>query len=173
MILNVLAVMFLKIIFIIILGNQNQSEYKVWSYTFATNFSKDKDIILKCQHFQKQLKLFQHPNDLNVYIFQNNNCLFYLKNKSSLNKHDTKLYKEHLKKIKHHYIYHKFNIDTPELSKDYKEFIQSPIDLSKAYSPQYIIVLCLSYRQIASILNDVHEIKISYKIVKNYCSSYS
>lgn len=112
---------------------------------------------------------------------QNNNCPFYLKNKSSLNIHDKKLYKEHPEKIKLRYIYRKFNIDFPTLQKDYRDFIQSPIDLSKAYSSRYVIGLCLSYhvnyglsyRQTASILKDIHEVSISYKTVENYCKAAS
>lgn len=88
-----------------------------------------------------------------------------------MNVHDTNLYKEHPEKFKLRYVYRKFNINIPTLTKDYREFIQSPIDISKAYSSQYVIGLCLtyhvnyglSYRQTASILQDVHEVYISYK----------
>ena len=96
-----------------------------------------------------------------------------------MNVHDTNLYKEHPEKIKLRYTYRKFNIDIPTLTKDYREFIQSPIDISRAYSSQYIIGLCLtyhvnyglSYRQTASILQDIHEVYISYKTVENYCKA--
>ena len=140
-------------------GKQNQFECKVCSYIFSVN-SKGKDVVLKCP---------------------NNNCPFYLKNKSSLNAHDRKLYKEHPEKIKLRYVYRKFNIDFPTLQKDYCDFIKSPIDLSKAYSSKYIIGLCLtyhvnyglSYRQTASILKDIHEVSISYKTVENYCKAAS
>ena len=51
--------------------------------------------------------------------------------------------------------------------------------MSRAYSSQYIIGLCLtyhvnyglSYRQTSSILKDVHEVYISYKTVENYCKA--
>lgn len=140
-------------------GKQNQFECKVCSYIFSVN-SKGEDVVLKCP---------------------NNNCPFYLKNKSSLNAHDRKLYKEHPEKIKLRYVYRKFNIDFPTLQKDYRDFIKSPIDLSKAYSSKYIIGLCLtyhvnyglSYRQTASILKDIHEVSISYKTVENYCKAAS
>lgn len=94
-----------------------------------------------------------------------------------MNVHDTNLYKEHPEKFKLRYVYRKFNINIHTLTKDYREFIQSPIDISKAYSSQYVIGLCLtyhvnyglSYRQTASILQDVHEVYISYKTAENYC----
>ena len=119
--------------------------------------------------------------DFDVYVCKNNNCPFYLKNKSSLNVHDKKLYNENSTLIKIRYIYRKFNIEFPTLQKDYREFIKSPIDLSRAYSSQYIIGLCLtyhvnyglSYRQTATILKDIHEVYISYKTVENYCKAMS
>ena len=161
-------------------GIQSQFECKVCSYILNTH-SKGEDVVLKCPHCRYQLSLIHHRNDFDVYRCQNNNCSFFLKNKSSLNVHDANLYKKHPEKIKLRYIYRKFNIDFPTLTKDYREFIKSPIDISRAYSSQYIIGLCLtyhvnyglSYRQTASILQDVHEVYISYKTVENYCKSAS
>lgn len=162
-------------------GKQNQFECKVCSFIFSTNPNKEKDVILKCPHCKCQLHLYHHREDFDVYRCGNDKCPFYLKNKSSLNAHDRKLYKEHPEKIKLRYIYRKFNIDFPTLQKDYRDFIKSPIDLSKAYSSKYIIGLCLtyhvnyglSYRQTASLLQDVHEVYISYKTVENYCKAAS
>lgn len=160
-------------------GKQNQFECKVCSYIFSSNSNKDKNVVLKCPHCKYQLSLVHNREDFDVFRCQNNNCPYYLKNKSSLNVHDKKIYKEHPEKIKLRYIYRKFNIDLPSLQKDYREFIKSPIDISKAYSSQYIIGLCLtyhvnyglSYRQTSSILRDVHEVYISYKTVENYCKA--
>ncbi len=162
-------------------GKQNQFECKVCSHIFSTNPNKDKDVVLKCPHCRHILDHRISREDFDVYFCRNDKCPFYLKNKSSLNAHDLKLYKENPTKIKLRYIYRKFNIDFPSLQKDYREFIKSPIDLSRAYSSEYIIGLCLtyhvnyglSYRQTASILQDVHEVYISYKTVENYCKAAS
>lgn len=162
-------------------GKQNQFECKVCSYIFSTNPTKDKDVILKCPHCRHILDLRVSREDFDVYKCPNNNCPFYLNNKNSLNAHELNIYKNNPTKIKLRYVYRKFNIDFPSLQKDYREFIQSPIDLSRAYSSQYIIGLCLtyhvnygmSYRQTASILQDVHEVYISYKTVENYCKAAS
>ena len=175
------AVVLLKIIFMIILVSKINSNVRFVLLFFSTNPNKEKDVILKCPHCKHQLFLFHHREDFDVFKCQNDKCPYYLKNKSSLNAHDKKLYKEHPEKIKLRYIYRKFYIDFPSLQKDYREFIQSPIDLSKAYSSQYIIGLCLtyhvnyglSYRQTASILQDIHEVYISYKTVENYCKAAS
>lgn len=162
-------------------GKQNQFECKVCSFIFSSNSNKDKDVIFKCPHCKCQLSLFHHREDFDSYRCQNNKCPFYLKNKNSLNVHDLNLYKEHPEKIKLRYIYRKFNIDFPKITQDYRDFIKSPIDLSRAYSSQYIIGLCLtyhvnygmSYRQTAAILKDIHEVYISYKTVENYCKAAS
>ena len=80
-----------------------------------------------------------------------------------------------------HYIYRKFHIDLPTLTKDYRDFVKQPVDLSKIYSSDYVLGLCLtyhvnyglSYRQTSSMLKDIHEVSISYKTVENYCKSVS
>lgn len=162
-------------------GKQNQFHCKVCSYVFSTNPYKDKDVVLKCPYCTHNLELHHHRSDFDVYRCKNDNCSYYIKNKSSLNVHDSKLYKEHPEKMKLRYIYRKFNIPLPTLQKDYREFIKAPIDISKAYSSQYIIGLCLtyhvnyglSYRQTSAILRDVHEVYISYKTVENYCKAVS
>ena len=162
-------------------GKANQFECKVCSFIFSTNPNKDKDVILKCPHCKHQLNFRISRDNFDVYVCKNNYCPFYLKNKKSLNKHDKKLYKDNPTLIKLRYIYRKFNIDLPKLTQDYRDFIKSPVDLSRAYSSQYIIGLCLTYhvnyglsfRQTASILRDVHEVFISYKTVENYCKSAS
>ena len=162
-------------------GKANQFECKVCSFIFSTNPNKDKDVILKCPHCKHQLNFRISRDNFDVYVCKNNYCPFYLKNKKSLNKHDKKLYKDNPTLIKLRYIYRKFNIDLPKLTQDYRDFIKSPVDLSRTYSSQYIIGLCLTYhvnyglsfRQTASILRDVHEVFISYKTVENYCKSAS
>ena len=162
-------------------GKQNQFVCKVCSYIFSANPNKDKDTILKCPHCRHALDHRISREDFDVYFCRNDKCSYYLKNKSSMNVHDAKLYKEHPEKFKLRYVYRKYNIDFPTLTKDYREFIKSPIDISRAYSSQYIIGLCLtyhvnyglSYRQTASILQDIHEVKLSYKTVENYCKAAS
>lgn len=157
-------------------GKQNQFECKVCSYIFSTNPNKDKAIVLKCPHCRHTLDHRISREDFDVYFCRNDKYSFYLKNKSSMNVHDTKLYKQHPEKLKLRYVYRKYNIDFSTLTKDYREFIKSPIDISKAYNSQYIIGLCLtyhvnyglSYRPTASILQDIHEVKLSYKTVENY-----
>ena len=162
-------------------GKQTQFECKVCSHVFSINPNKDKDIVFKCPHCTHALDHRISRNDFDVYVCRNPKCSYYLNNLASLTLSDKKLYKEHPEKLKLHYVYRKFNIDLPRITQDYRDFIKTPIDISRAYKSQYIIGLCLtyhvnygmSYRQTAALLRDVHEVYISYKTVENYCKAVS
>ena len=162
-------------------GKQTQFECKVCSHIFSNNPHKQKDVILKCPHCTHVLDHRASREDFDVYFCRNPKCSFYLNNLNSLSKEDKNKFKKNPTLFKLHYVYRKFNIDLPTLTKDYRDFIKQPVDLSKIYSSQYVLGLCLtyhvnyglSYRQTASILKDIHEIDISYKTVENYCKSVS
>ena len=144
-------------------GKQTQFLCKVCSYVFSTNPYKDKDVILKCPHCTHILDHRISRSDFDVYFCRNPKCSYYLNNLASLTTSNIKKFQ-----------------DNPSLF-DYREFIKSPIDISRAYSSQYVIGLCLtyhvnygmSYRQTAALLRDVHEVYISYKTVENYCKAVS
>jgi transposase-like protein/rubredoxin len=162
-------------------GKQIQFECKVCSLVFSTKPNPKKEIILKCPHCTYALSKRASRNDFDVYVCNNKKCSYYLNNLASLTLSDKKRFIKNPTLFKLHYIYRKFNIDLPTINKDYRDFIKSPIDISKAYSSQYIIGLCLtyhvnyglSYRQTAALLRDIHEVYISYKTVENYCKSVS
>ena len=161
-------------------GKQNQFECKVCSFIFSAN-SKNEDVVLKCPHCRHILNHRASRDDFDVYVCKNSKCSYYLNNLSALSLTDKKKFEENPTLFKLHYVYRKFNINFPKLQKDYREFIKTPIDISKAYSSRYIIGLCLtyhvnyglSYRQVSSILKDIHEVYISYKTVENYCKAVS
>ncbi len=162
-------------------GKQTQFECKVCSHIFAYNPNKINDVTLRCPHCRHTLTKRVSREDYDVYVCKNNNCKYYLNNLASLTLANKEKYKENPTLFKMHYIYRKFNIDLPTLTKDYRDFVKQPVDLSKIYSSQYILGLCLtyhvnyglSYRQTSSILKDIHEVDISYKTVENYCKSVS
>ena len=162
-------------------GKQTQFECKVCSHIFSTNHFKDKDVIFKCPHCTHVLDHRVSREDFDVYFCRNPKCSYYLNNLNFLSKKDKKKFKKNPTLFKLHYVYRKFNIEFPTLQKDYREFIKAPIDISRAYSSQYIIGLCLtyhvnygmSYRQTAALLKDIHEVYISYKTVENYCKAVS
>lgn len=162
-------------------GKQTQFECKVCSHLFAHNQSKIYDVILRCPHCRHALDKRSTREDFEVYVCKNKKCSYYKNNLATLTLSDRKKFEENPTLFKLHYVYRKFNIKLPELTKDYREFIKTPVDISKIYSSQYILGLCLtyhvnyglSYRQTSSILKDIHEIDISYKTVENYCKSVS
>ena len=162
-------------------GKQTQFKCKVCSHVFSLNIKKNKDVIFRCPHCRYALDLRVQRKDFDVYVCRNNNCSYYINNKAALTFSDKQKFLKNPTLFKLHYVYRKFNIDFPTLSKDYREFIKSPVDLSRIYSSQYIVGLCLtyhvnyglSYRKTSSILKDVHEVYLSYKTVENYCKAAS
>ena len=162
-------------------GKQTQFECKVCHFLFTKDYKPNNDIVLKCPHCQCVLEHKHERKDFDVYSCNNKKCSYYLKELASLTKEQLKLYNTQPYLFSLHYTYRKYNIRIPELQQDYREFIKSPVDLSKIYSSSYVVGLCLtyhinyglSYRQTSSILYDVHCIKISYKTVENYCKSVS
>lgn len=162
-------------------GKQTQFLCKVCSLVFSNNPNCLKDNVLKCPHCTHILNHRITRTDYDVYVCKNSKCSYYLNNLASLTLADKEKFKKNPTLFKLHYVYRKFNIQFPNLQKDYRDFIKSPIDLSKAYSSRYIIGLCLtyhvnyglSYRQTSSILRDIHDVYISYKTVENYCKAVS
>ena len=162
-------------------GKSTQFECKVCKNVFSTKPNPFKDVVLKCPHCNYKLALYHKRSDFNVYRCQSYTCPFYLSNKNSMNVLDKDKFKNRSSAFKLHYLYRAFNIDTPTITKDFRDFVRSPIDISKAYNSHYAIGLCLtyhvnyglSYRQTAAILYDVHELKISHQTVANYCKAVS
>lgn len=163
-------------------GKLKQFECKVCKHIFTKHqCQKDKDVVLKCPHCEYQLSLRKERNDYDVYFCRNPKCKYYLNNLNHLSKEDKIKFNNNPNLFKLHYVYRKFNIDLPSLNKDYRDFIKQPVNLSKIYSSQYVLGLCLtyhvnyglSYRQTSAILKDIHEVNISYKTVENYCKSVS
>ncbi len=160
-------------------GKGNQFQCKCCSHIFSTNPNPFKDVVLKCPHCQYQLQLKHERDDFNVYSCNNKNCSYYLKNKNSMSVLNIEKFKKNPTLFKLHYIYRAFNCDSRTLTKDFRDFLRTPIDISKSYHSWYVIGLCLtyhvnyglSYRATASILYDVHEIKLSHQSVRNYCNS--
>lgn len=163
-------------------GKEYQFKCKVCNFVFTRDFKeKNKDVILKCPHCKRTLDHKHERSDFDIYTCNNKKCPYYLKNKNHLSKEEKKMYQSNPSIFTLHYSYRKYNVTIPELQKDYREFVKSPVDLSKIYSSDYVVGLCLtyhvnyglSYRKTASILKDIHEIDLSYKSVENYCKAVS
>ncbi len=163
-------------------GKEYQFECKVCSFIFTRDFKeKSKDVILKCPHCKCTLDHKHERADFDVYSCSNKKCSYYLKQLNALSKSDKKIYESNPWAFTLHYTYRKYHVTIPELQDDYREFVHSPVDLSKIYSSDYVVGLCLtyhvnyglSYRQTASLIKDIHQVVISYKTVENYCKAVS
>ena len=94
---------------------------------------------------------------------------------------DAQKFKNNPTLFKLHYIYRAFNIDAPTLNQDYRDFVRSPVDISKSYYSWNIIGHCLtfhvnygmSYRQTSALIYDLYQIKISHQSVANFCNAVS
>lgn len=152
---------------------------KVCNNSFASSRQYETDISLKCPHCFNKLALYHQRDDFNVYKCMNYKCSYYLNNKKSMSLLDQKKFQKNPTLFKLHYIYRTFNIDALTLTKDFRDFLRTPIDINKAYHSWHIIGLCLtyhvnyglSYRATAAILYDVHQLKISHQTVANYCNA--
>ena len=126
-------------------GKGTQFECKVCKLAFTNNPNKQKDIVLKCPHCRHVLDKRATREDFEVYVCKNKKCPYYLNNLAALTLSDKRKFEENPTLFKLHYVYRKFNIKLPELTKDYREFIKTPVDISKIYSSQYVLGLCLTY----------------------------
>ena len=160
-------------------GKGIQFQCKACSHLFNLSVLNKNDITLRCPHCHFALILYHQRDDFNVYKCCNMKCSYYLKNKNSMNTKDLHKFKDNPTLFKLHYIYRTFNIDAPTLNKDFRDFVRTPIDISKAYHSKHVIGLCLtyhvnyglSYRATAAIMHDIHLVSISHQTVKNYCDA--
>lgn len=160
-------------------GKEIQFECKCCEHIFSIRSHSTKELTYKCPHCNYKLYLKHKRENFNVYVCNNKNCSFYLNNKNSMNVIDRKKFKENPNLFKLHYVYRSFNIDSQTLSNDYREFVRTPVDISKAYSSWDIIAHCLtfhvnyglSYRKTSALIYDLYQVKISHQTVANYCNA--
>lgn len=160
-------------------GKSNQFECKVCSHIFSTNPNPYKDTIFRCPHCNYELTLFHQRKDFNVYKCCNRKCSYYIDNLNSMNSKDYSKFKKNPSLFKLHYIYRAYNINANTLTKDFRDFLRTPIDISRSYYLWHVIGLCLtyhvnygmSYRATSSIMFDVHNVKVSRQTIRNWCGA--
>jgi len=105
-----------------------------------------------------------------------------LNNKSkfeALSEEDQTYMRQHSHTFKLRYIYRDFDLELPQLAKEVREKLKTPIDLANIRNSKHILGLVLTYyvnyglssRKTAAIMHDVHQIKISHKTVVNYAQA--
>jgi len=133
-----------------------------------------KDVTIKCPHCGKTLeKLYKdtEKNGYEIYKCRNKKCPYFIKNNRRLKQLTKKQQKTKLKKL--HYIYRKPIIDITSLHPDSPD--KPKVDLANVRSSLYVVGLVLTYRAcglsnrfIATLMEEIHEVKLSHQTVKNY-----
>ncbi|NPV44262.1 MAG: DDE-type integrase/transposase/recombinase [Firmicutes bacterium] len=158
-------------------GGRGQLGCKVCKSTFYPDKAYLEKLTLKCPHCGKALQKKRDRKNFFVYSCVNRCCPFYVRNLTSMSTDEKADFVKNPYKYKLHYYYRVFDINLDSLKKD--TCIPSAVDLSRIRNARYVLGLVLTYhvnyglstRQTASILWDVHNIKISHQTVSNYAAS--
>lgn len=128
-------------------------------------------------------KLFTHHkrDNYNVLVCSNDNCSFYLKNKTKVRDNNCEDLKTHTGGFKLRYTFRLFNFTFNEIKDDINNnhYIKSKINLNNIHHSQYVLGLILSYyinygnssRRTSQILDEIHGIKISHQTIMNYAEA--
>jgi putative transposase len=158
-------------------GGRGQLGCKVCKSTFFPDKVYLEKLILKCPHCGKPLQKKRDRKQFFVYTCVNKSCPFYIHNLTSMSKDEKADFEKNPYKYKLHYYYRVFDIELDSLKEDTQK--PSVVDLSRIRNSKYVLGLVLTYhinyglsaRQTASILWDVHNIRLSHQTVLNYASS--
>jgi putative transposase len=150
---------------------------KVCDFTFGNSTDYLKNVALRCPHCNRVLEKIKKRKHFNVFKCKNSECSFYLTNLNKLTAEERERYDEDPQAFKLHYIYREFTIQLKPLSKESP--VMPDVDLSKIHSSPHILGLILSYyvnygmssRLVASIMRDIHGVKISHQSVINYANA--
>jgi len=140
-----------------------------------SNYEKQiKDVSIHCPHCDSTLVKMKKDTEKNGYLYykcRNKNCDYFISNKNRQKYQSKKNKQQNLKKL--HYIYRKAVIDITALHPDSPD--KPKVDLANVRSSAHVIGLTLTYRafgnstrEIADLLQEIHEVNISHQTVKNY-----
>lgn len=162
-------------------NNNNKGQWlcKVCKSTFNITTTKAKEAGFYCPHCSYSLFKHHKRNGYDVYVCPNNKCSFYLKNK---NKQGTSEYDKLLtstNQYKFRYTFRDFHIDFNNDIKNESLKFDTKVDLRRIHASDNILGLILAYhinyglstRKVASLLWDIHKVKISHQTVANYCEA--
>lgn len=158
-------------------GNRGQYKCKICSTTFHRKNRYKKKAIIRCPYCARALEKKKSRKIFDIYKCTNSKCTFYLDNLNNLTKSQKKEFKNHPENFKLHYIYRVFTMNFIPMSKENKEL--PTVDLSRIYSTPHTLGLILTYhvnygisaRKTASLMDDVHGVKISHQTIINYCNA--
>jgi len=158
-------------------GGRGQYLCKVCKTNFNDKNRFSKTVIFKCPHCSRTLEQIKERKDFYIYKCKNDDCSFYLKNLRSMSKEEKKHFKKYPHKFKVRYIYREFDFDFQPLSKESPGLPK--VDISGIHSSPHTLGLILTYyvnyglssRNVAAIMEDVHNVEISHQTVINYADS--
>lgn len=158
-------------------GGRGQLKCKVCHSTFFPHKSYLEKLVFKCPHCRHTLTKKRDRKNFFVYSCQNRKCSFYLQNIASLTPEQQADFSKNPHKYKMHYYHRVFDIELDSLKQEPNK--PHSVDLSRIRKAKYVLGLALTYhinyglslRQTASILWDIHRIKISHQTIANYAAS--
>lgn len=160
-----------------IYDNNKRGQYlcKVCKSTFNLKNRFTKEINIRCPHCSRILEPIKNRKFFDIYKCKNNDCSFYLQKLASMTSAVKKIFKEKPHNFKVRYIFRAFNIHFKPLSRCPK----TPVSLPKIYVSSHTLGLVLTYfvnyglssRKTASIMEDIHGVKISHQTIINYANS--
>lgn len=160
---------------------KTQIKCKVCDHTFSTKKSYSEQVIKKCPYCGRKLSLIKTRNGFDIYKCENPKCPHYKAELGKLSKEDKKKYKQQPHSFSLHYITRVFNASLDKLENIQLKITPSKVDLSRIRNSKHTLGLVLTYyinyglslRKTALILNEIHDIKISYQTVANYAQAAS
>lgn len=160
-------------------GGKGQFKCKVCDKPFSYKNYYSKSVVFKCPICSKTLTKIKERNNFNIWKCTNNSCSFYLSNLAGMSKKEKDLFYKEPFRFKVRYIYREFTYNFKPLDKSSP--VLPDVDLSKIYSSPYTMGLILTYyanyglssRRTAGIMNDIHNVEISYQTVLNYAHAAS
>ncbi|APM41134.1 transposase [Clostridium kluyveri] len=160
-------------------GGRGQYLCKVCNTVFNPKNYFQKSVILKCPYCGKTLEKIKTRKDFYVHKCKNDECDFYKTNLASMTKKEREDFKNNPHNYKVRYITREFTFDYKPFSS--KSPVKSKISLPKIMVSSHTLGLIMSYyvnyhmssRQTASIMRDIHGIKISHQTVLNYADAVS
>jgi len=151
---------------------------KVCKQTFMIHKTRLNELKMVCPHCSKVLGKIKDRNDFSIFKCQNNRCDFYLKNKAkleSMSDTDKAHIRQYPQAFKLRYIYRAFDLELPQLNKEVRQALNTPIDLAKIRNSKHVLGLVLtcyvnyglSSRKTAAIMCDI---SIKLKLVTRLLS---
>ncbi|MEG1345061.1 MAG: DDE-type integrase/transposase/recombinase [Clostridia bacterium] len=157
-------------------GGKGQYLCKVCSNTFKSATKQQLDTDYFCPHCNFKLTILHDRSEFVVYKCYNDSCKCYTDNLNALSKKDLELYKKEPSRFSLHYHFRLPKFEFPTL---YDSQTNKPIvELSKIRCSYMTLGLILTYRinyglparKIASLMYDVHNVKISHTTIITYCN---